>query len=257
MVRQAGGKLAHFTSFDTVIPTPFAGAAIVLCPQRDASFNVAVQSATTKFKGCLQDASHPFHPRYPCANGEPSNPEDRAVLDHVASDSPYGLAACKGSARIQRVFHGITSLKALTGILSGGFAKLHTLDSGWYGVGMYFSPELSYAWTYARGMGSGQRDEEDKKLLRDLGLDPERRYKVVLVCDVVYGNPFPCHDAKQFLGKPLVSRHDAHVAVVDRSNNCKPRPSKEWQAHSDTLASEIVIDQASNILVRGVLFFLD
>lgn len=140
------------------------------------------------------------------------------------------------------VFHGCGSMRSAMEIAGGGFAALPKTDLGYFGAGLYFTHDLDYALSYGR---------------------------VVLVCLVCFGNPYPITEAPfveplpedrvdflvnpaGFLGRALVSRHDAHVTFV-RGPDFHPAPPGTWG--SSAVFSEIVLGEAAHahVLPLGVL----
>ncbi|EGD80479.1 TKL protein kinase [Salpingoeca rosetta] len=261
MITEAGGR-----SSDEATAAPFgktvAGVAVVQCSQKNVAFNGSLHRNQTRYLGHMSCANHPFHPKYQIdpATGAPTNAEEAAVLArvtlHPAGASPYKvldqtMMQPDVRLRLQRVFHGVPSFAVAMSILGGDFAQLQKTDNGWYGAGFYFTPDLDYALEYSDAC----RDVPAE--LKKMKLPAGKQFRVVLVCDVQYGNPYPVRDAATFNGKPLVGGHDAHVAVVDFSSgsvvDAMPIKSSQWA--SKRTAAEVVINDPSCVLVRGILVF--
>ncbi|EGD76964.1 serine/threonine protein kinase [Salpingoeca rosetta] len=247
-----------------------AGAAIVHSDVKNTAFNGVIQRDQARFKGNTTTAHHVFRPKYQLdQNGHPKNKEMKHVLGYVCklggmSNFKYHLLnQDQSNVRIQRVFHGVPSLEAAVGILGGEFAQLQTTDQGWYGSGFYFTPDLEYALAYARPCPGSKVPKE----LHGLKLDGKGTFNVVLVCDVVYGNPYPVIDL-QHVGKTLVAGHDAHVVVTDFTKQ-DVQQAKPFRSHSDWTkkqkvggkkvsarpVSEIVVNTPDAVLVRAILIF--
>ncbi|EGD73869.1 TKL protein kinase [Salpingoeca rosetta] len=279
MITEAGGRSSDEATANPLQPfgKTVVGVAVVQCSQKNAAFNGAVHRNQTRYRGHMSSANHPFHPKYALQMGEdgkllpsgiPVNAEKSAVLARVTLHPPPTTAATASAPpyklldqfmmqpdvrlRLQRVFHGVPSFAVAMSILGGDFAQLQKLDAGWYGAGFYFTPDLDCALEYSRAC----HDVPD--VLRNLNLPAGKQLRVVLVCDVQYGNPYPVLNTS-FNGKPLVRTHDAHVAVVNFSTgnilHAKPLKSSKWA--SKRTAAEIVINDPSCVLVRGILVFED
>ncbi|EGD75836.1 TKL protein kinase [Salpingoeca rosetta] len=264
MITEAGGRSSDEATAAPLQPfgKTVAGVAVVQCSQKNAAFNGAVHRNQTRYRGHMSSANHPFHPKYQMgqATGAPINAEEAAVLAratlHPAGASSYkvldpAMMQPDVHLRLQRVFHGVPSFAVAMSILGGDFAQLQKTDNGWYGAGFYFTHDLDYALEYTK------KCKDVPPELQHLNLPAGKQFRVVLVCDVQYGNPYPVPDAVTFNGKPLVGGHDAHVAVVDFSTGSKadafPLAPTEWA--SKRTAAEIVINDPSCVLVRGILVF--
>lgn len=142
---------------------------------------------------------------------------------------------------LHTVFHGCKDVETAKKICSSGFAQLASLDPGFYGQGLYFTFDLSYAVKYA-------------KLANSAGPP------CILVCDVVFGNLYPVIEdpdsprqpdadtlgrVPSLLGQPMVPKYDAHGAVVHRESG---RPSG-----APGSVTELVLFESSAILPRCIL----
>ena len=146
-------------------------------------------------------------------------------------------------------------------ILCGDFAQLKTTDVGFFGSGLYFSPDLDFVLKFATPCGADKAPAP----FGGLKLRDDKRYRVVLACDVQYGNPYPVLDAAEFNGQPFAAGHDAHVAVVkypQDPNLADAQPfgsSAEWAAAEARMTTrplaEIAINDPSCVTVRAVLIF--
>eukprot|EP00043_Microstomoeca_roanoka_P014944 m.148931 g.148931 ORF g.148931 m.148931 type:complete len:838 (-) comp16148_c0_seq1:682-3195(-) len=265
LVGEAGGRTAR-----EVVTCPFgrdlAAAMLAESPITQLQFQASLERNIARFAGNLRRwKHHAFRPMYSMKGQSMENPDERKILEYVtlhpsSKASPYrvldkSLLQQDPPIRVQRVFHGVKSFDAAEGILSGGFAHLQTTDAGAIGAGCYFTPDLDYALGYAGGCYGGPKLPHSFRCLK---LKPTIKYRIVLVCDIQYGNPYPVLNAASCRGKPLKSGHDAHVAVVDFScsNASQAKPLtclRQWK--STRKAAEIVLNDPSCVLVRGVLIF--
>ena len=220
---------------------------------------------------------HPFAPKYehdPSNDGQALDEEEAAVLERVTLPASTAVrfldpglvgADADPRIRIQRVFHGVPSLAVAHSILRGDFAALQKIDTGYYGAGLYFTPDLDYALKYARAKFLRLNElKSDADAFSGLGLDADQTYRVVLACDVQYGNPFPT-TSTAFADRPLVSGHDAHVAVVKYPLQADLGDAKPFESHVEWAAAdcdtngrpliEVVINEPSCVLVRALLIF--
>eukprot|EP00043_Microstomoeca_roanoka_P009710 m.92479 g.92479 ORF g.92479 m.92479 type:complete len:1086 (-) comp14669_c0_seq2:328-3585(-) len=270
LVEQLQNEACAATACQNVVAPfvrPLVAAAIAICPVKNVAFHGCMQRNITRYRGKDSSPWHPFKPKYDLCDAE-----QKAVLDWVTHHSgplgsPYrmldeNLVAQDPPIRIQRVFHGVKSYAAVIGILGGDFAQLQSTDAGWYGAGFYFTPDLDYALAYAY-QDPADPAEPIPSELEGLNLVYGRKYRLVLVCDVQYGNPYPVLQRMPGTsgdGAPLKGGHDAHVAVVNFTsghiNDALPFDScKEWRQATNKPVAEIVVNDPSCVLLRGVLVF--
>lgn len=69
-----------------------------------------------------------------------------AVLAHL--NSLCAKVKCNRNARLVRAWHG-SKASVVDNVLENGFAAIAMLDDGWFGKGIYFSTNASYAARYA------------------------------------------------------------------------------------------------------------
>mmetsp|Transcript_30339 Transcript_30339/g.61080 ORF Transcript_30339/g.61080 Transcript_30339/m.61080 type:complete len:505 (+) Transcript_30339:3-1517(+) len=151
--------------------------------------------------------------------------EGSRLLDELLPSMP-GL----GHVGVYTVFHCCKDKATALTICSSGFAQLSTLDPGWYGQGLYFSFELDYATTYAKGEA-----------------------KCVLVCEVAVGNIYPVTEhherTSSLMGRPPVPKYDAHLVLVKRDGTvCRDEPG----GHAMSV-TELVLFESSAIFPRCIL----
>ncbi|EGD81501.1 TKL protein kinase [Salpingoeca rosetta] len=265
LLRAAGGRTAQEHP-----RTPFghrlSRVAITWCDQKLVAFNGALHRNTTRYRGHLTSASHPFAPKYDhdTLTGQATDAEERALLERVTCVGVYSmldptLLQQDPPIRIQRVFHGVRSFDAVVGILGGDFAQLQRTDGGWFGAGLYFTPDLDYAFAYTHPRQVKPSRRNVPADLRCLNLTPGKLYRLVLACDVMYGNPYPVLDL-HLKGRPLMAGHDAHVSVVDftKGNIVAAQPFQthaQWSQGDKKPAAEIMITDPSCVLVRAILVF--
>jgi len=116
------------------------------------------------------------------------------------------------SAKIIPMLQG-TSIETAWKIAQTGFTTVATLDSGWYGRGVYFTKDVNYAKIYSK-----QASKEGLCLILSL---------------VVCGNVYPVTESKgsehSLEGKPVVSAgYQSHYAVVrsDSGHICSTSDTK-------------------------------
>ncbi|EGD82226.1 TKL protein kinase [Salpingoeca rosetta] len=289
LLRAAGGRTAAEPNPLCPFGRMLCRVAITWCEQKLVAFNGALHRNNTRYRGHLTSAGHPFAPKYAhdTLTGQATDAEERAVLERVTRSGRPGVynvldtsrlynmldANCVDKdppIRLQRVFHGVRSLEAVVGILGGDFAQLQTQGAK-FGAGCYFTPDLDYALAYTSRCRPSHSSPPE---LHCLKLEPGKAYRVVLACDVMYGNPYPVthkslhltrrHDPERkwrsFRDQPLISRHDAHVAVIDFTSgdirHSQPfHPHTQWDQGGNVPAAEIVVTDPSCVLVRAVLVF--
>ena len=274
LVQEAGGRTGAEASDALVLfGHRVAGVAIVHCKQKASSFYGMQCRNEARYRGSVTSDAHPFKPQYSVdtGTGAPVDAEERAILCRVTGfpvtqdaavmgTHPYRVldAAMAGGdphIRVQRVFHGARDLKTAVSILASDFASLRKTDAGWYGAGLYFTPDLDYALQYTGRFGATGGSGSVPTEVQHMKLQAGKEYRAVLVCDVMYANPMPVLDNSTYHGMPLASGHDSHVAVVDFSSDgigdATPLNRSQWS--SKRTAAEIVVEDPSCVLVRGIL----
>jgi len=129
------------------------------------------------------------------------------------------------------VVHG-TSADIGWKIATEGFASLSSLDSGFYGKGIYFSSSARYTLPYCF---------------------PKPR-PTILICLTIPGNPYPVTEHRRtknsFEGKPLCAGHQSHYVIVQRQGYPF---TEEDHKQSKTDYDELVIDQEAQIVPMFLL----
>jgi hypothetical protein len=151
--------------------------------------------------------------------------------------------------RVHTVFHACRREAAME-ICKGGFAKLASLDEGYYGLGLYFSFDLKYV-VEQYGLGGGDPDKS---------MADEDGNVTVIVCNVVVGNLYPVVEhpapaqsaAGSLKGKAQVPKYDAHGVVVE-GGPCTPCAHARWGAAGVRTYSELVLFEDAAVLPRFVL----
>lgn len=113
------------------------------------------------------------------------------------------------------VMHG-TSVPLAEMIAKTGFAALSTLDSGWYGTGIYFTTSFKYCLPYIAS----------------------RPRPAIIISYVLPGNVYPVTSREEREGKPLMSGYQSHY--VRTTSDGKPSICGEYD--------EVVVGQESQIL---------
>jgi hypothetical protein len=166
---------------------------------------------------------------------EKSNPQFRTkTMEHFQRqliDFEWNSSLNITDAPIIAVAHA-TGLKKATKILEAGFAKLNTVDDGYYGKGIYFSTSAIYTVPYCINQS-----------------DP-----CILLSFLLPGNPFPVIEHPRiedsFLAKPIFGGYQSNYVVVLGNGF----PWKENDAKYRTF-NEIVIDQEDQVVPIFLVFF--
>lgn len=113
------------------------------------------------------------------------------------------------------VMHG-TAAPIAEMIAKTGFAALSTLDSGWYGTGIYFTTSFKYCMSYIAA----------------------RQRPAIIISYVLPGNVYPVTARADHEGKPLMAGYQSHY--IKTTIDGKPSVNGEY--------NEIVVAQESQIL---------
>jgi len=110
--------------------------------------------------------------------------------------------------KILPVVHGTKLESSAWGIFQTGFASLGWTDDGYFGKGLYFSPNVEYSATNYGNLPNGEY--------------------MMLVCWVALGNTYPVTEnpfgPNNLMGKASMKGHDSHVSVVKpqlKDEGCK------------------------------------
>ena len=170
------------------------------------------------------------------------------------------LAADPNQPDLLFAFHG-TRIDALPKVITGLVAK-RTTDPGYFGAGVYVTPNLEYAAQYAVGKFDSPSATGGPRSSREDG-----SYPVVLVCAAI-GEAHPitrsgdyrkgpehgsllqaANTNSDWYGKPLKPGCDAHVVGVSERTNFQ---AEDDLAHMTYL--EIVIDQEAQVLPLAIIW---
>ena len=170
------------------------------------------------------------------------------------------LAADPNQPDLLFAFHG-TRIDVLPKVITGLVAK-RTTDPGYFGAGVYVTPNLEYAAQYAVGKFDSPSATGGPRSSREDG-----SYPVVLVCAAI-GEAHPitrsgdyrkgpehgsllqaANTNSDWYGKPLKPGCDAHVVGVSERTNFQ---AEDDLAHMTYL--EIVIDQEAQVLPLAIIW---
>jgi len=134
-------------------------------------------------------------------------------------------------APVLPVAHG-TRLRLANKIIAGGFAKLNTLDDGYYGKGIYFSTSALYTLPYCITKS-----------------DP-----CIVLSFLLPGNPYPVIEnpkSDAIRGKPILGGYQSHYVVTSAGG----MPLEEKDSFKYRSYNEIVIDQESQVVPIFIVQF--
>eukprot|EP00028_Trichosphaerium_sp_Am-I-7-wt_P006431 CAMPEP_0168525612 /NCGR_PEP_ID=MMETSP0405-20121227/11416_1 /TAXON_ID=498012 /ORGANISM="Trichosphaerium sp, Strain Am-I-7 wt" /LENGTH=347 /DNA_ID=CAMNT_0008548177 /DNA_START=72 /DNA_END=1112 /DNA_ORIENTATION=+ len=126
------------------------------------------------------------------------------------------------------LIHG-TNKETVWNLCQNGFSSLALVDDGWYGKGMYFTSNASYASKYSR-------DDQ----------------KIYIVCSCILGNYYPAIESPQsksdaLSGRPCKTGYHSNVVLVNK----KGMPYKTSEEKPFT---EVVLFDESQIVPRYVVY---
>eukprot|EP00026_Physarum_polycephalum_P007712 Phypoly_transcript_07777.p1 GENE.Phypoly_transcript_07777~~Phypoly_transcript_07777.p1 ORF type:complete len:416 (+),score=62.88 Phypoly_transcript_07777:288-1535(+) len=171
---------------------------------------------------------------------EPDEEERRRVLDELVYKSPYlaSHSAQDAGVLVMGAFHGTTADRAKT-IIEVGFANLASNDEGWFGNGIYFTPNPEYAAMYCKG-------------------NPN---PCLIFCYVILANPYPVvfSDAssmenRRFLEKANYRNYGCHFVPVVRYGDSDFRPPDPAKTMDGPVYNELVIFQEADILPHTIIY---
>ena len=149
------------------------------------------------------------------------NEEQREVLGVLKALFHPVLAAARHDPRTLTVYHGCRASVARK-IVDAGFVALSSNDSGYFGRGIYVTPNAEYACNHATG-AFGPKEAHSPA---------HPGWFAVLLCTAVVGFVYPVTRQIDYqppsplghsnlFGKPLNPRYDAHFALVHHINSCE------------------------------------
>lgn len=127
----------------------------------------------------------------------------------------------RNQAPIIPVCHG-TDLLIAEKICETGFAVLSSLDSGWYGKGVYFTSFPDYCTSYIAS----------------------RKNPCIILSWIVPGNIYPVSECAEedLIGTALKSGYQSHYVITKADGKCAPKD------YNGILYNEIVVSQESQII---------
>jgi len=152
------------------------------------------------------------------------SPQHQEVMDKFVQKSKLWTWNTNENCPILPVVHGTSEGIAMK-IAAGGFAALSTLDSGFYGKGMYFSTSAIYTAPYFS------------------------KYKdpAILICLTIPGNPYPVVEdyatEKSLTGKALIPGYQSHYVLVNSSGSIPSKNEKDRK-----LYDELVLEQEAQVV---------
>lgn len=133
-------------------------------------------------------------------------------------------------------FHAAPNKDVAEAICRAKFLNISALDSGWYGSGIYFTDDLEYATAYYGGW--------------------QGNFKYVVAAQVHVARTFPVHvnpkSNKMFMGKPLVTWHDSHVATVRNTHSSMTGLPVDSKCTSE-YCMELCVKEGTPIFPRAIL----
>jgi len=125
--------------------------------------------------------------------------------------------------------HG-TSLATAQKICKTGFVTLSTLDSGFYGQGMYFTTHIPYIFPYVVSLSK----------------------PVMIMTLVIPGNVYPVVEDRgcdeSLMGKSIKSGYQSHFVLTQRSGTIFHLPEDEQTSSNEKIYDELVLNQESQVL---------
>jgi len=191
----------------------------------------------------------------PMSRGTSSEQSAREMTLRYFMDTYLSLLPEKANVRVWLAFQATSSEMVARAILHGQFAKLSSVDPGYYGKGLYFTLGMLYA-------------------LEEYGFNPDvHNLDVVplLVCVVLVGNALPIverpflatasgssvssadRNPNGFYDKSLVAKADSHLVRVYKDpliqHGCMPALPTMWP--TTDCFTEVVLDSQAQVLPLG------
>eukprot|EP00039_Didymoeca_costata_P021850 m.3116 g.3116 ORF g.3116 m.3116 type:complete len:505 (-) comp2676_c0_seq1:160-1674(-) len=213
-----------------------------------AAHNTWIELQKLNFKVTKRgkNVSDPTHHMYVQRDTSTHSEATLQWLNTYGCNRPPSLLLQPGSTpyRSLLVYHGFTgTLAEAKHVCKTGFRVVNNRNDGWFGNGVYFTPDLDYALSYARHTDNTQ-------------------HAIVIACHMALFNPYPVCDLSM-KGKPIKARADAHIAVVRHANTISgnstvPIPPSQWKCpknpNGTPVSMEIVIDHVQ-ALPRFIMVF--
>lgn len=137
-------------------------------------------------------------------------------------------------------------------IAQSGFAELRKVDGGWFGAGIYLTPEAQYAFMYAQSAVSDLSDTKNAPCIVGSWVVTGSCYPITRENDYGAGTISRFHPMHPFhnstsLDKALEKGFDAHFASIS--------PDDDYQSSLNPIFDEIVLRQEVQILPRFIIVF--
>eukprot|EP00039_Didymoeca_costata_P017754 m.330721 g.330721 ORF g.330721 m.330721 type:complete len:1065 (+) comp16588_c0_seq13:909-4103(+) len=217
-----------------------------------SAFNTSVEKQKNHYKRREgHDVTHSSH--IFCLDWDRTSPHMNATMNYLRtcypSRLPSNMVPGPDDTPYQSllVYHGLFGdVEHAKHVCKSGFRVIGIRNDGWFGNGVYYTPDLVYALAYAN-------DAKD--------ICGTKR-AIVIGLEIVLFNPSPVIN-KDFEGRPIKNNADAHVAVVRHSNDLSvptvPIPPTEWDAPNSSgstpVSTEIVVQNNHAVLPRFMLLF--
>ena len=171
----------------------------------------------------------------------PDDAVKTAMLRHL--ESQFAVTKRDG-VRVLPLWHGCSAAVA-DEIMSKGPAYLATLDAGYFGAGIYFSPQPEYAAAYPAEVLDGNTTGVCEAALLLCAVSVGSVYPVTWKDDYNSKTTDTEKDKSKYFGKPLHSGCDAHHALVDRTVGFQAaKVDTPLQHHFE----EVVVSQDAQVL---------
>ena len=181
----------------------------------------------------------------------PGDEVKTVMLRHLESQF---AAAERDGVRVLPLWHGCSAAVA-DEIMSKGPAALATLDAGYFGAGIYFTPQPEYAAAYPAEVLDGNTTGVCEAALLLCAVSVGSVYPVTWKDDYNSKTTDTEKDKSKYFGKPLHSGCDAHHALVDRTVGFQAaKVDTPLQHHFE----EVVVSQDAQVLpIAKVLVEVD
>ena len=173
--------------------------------------------------------------------------EQREVLSRLTSLFHPVLHYARREPHTLTVYHGCSASVARK-IVKGGFVDLAALDAGYFGSGIYVTPNAEYACQYALAAHSSEDEQHSPE-------HPD--WFPILLCTAAVGLVYPVTRQVDYTqqgahsnlhGLPLKKPFDAHFALVSHHNGYEAAPPAIAQY------GELCVSQYAAILPLAILW---
>ena len=169
------------------------------------------------------------------------------VLDILNALFHPVLPAARRGPRTLTVYHGCRA-SAARKIVNSGFFDLAMMDAGFFGRGIYVTPNAEYACQYATGCFAAKEAHSKE----------HPNWFPVLLCTAVVGHVYPVtrqidyqssSGHSSLFGKPLKTGYDAHFALVHHMNNYEAAQEPDTAQYG-----ELCVSQYAALLPLAILW---